>query len=916
MRSQPVAVWWILFQFLPLISLLAQSPQVPQPLILQTETIQGDLVLSGSQVKTVQNTHLIVNGTIYLSGNAQLIAHQSIIEIIHYPRQELFANDSALVQADTTLFESFIHSTFNDKTRLVMNNCFLINLIALNSSAQATIRNSTIFQDRFGLVQAEGQSSALIENSVVGAIGLFIPSTPAVTIDSLRPGYFTHWSAQEKISTQLGFNITLNNTEVKDNPGYSGGFEMGWNIFAASNDTLTVSNSVLNKIVINFSNEDVQISNLATRTPVNFSLKAIRLANTTIQNQWGIFVTNGQTTINNSKGIWLWPVGNKNTVVTNSEISEADPRGYTGTLTLNNSTMTDGFEIYDSSAFRMEGTVSITESGPLFTPESRVTRNFEVDLVKGIDGSAMPATGLVLSRNGTDLWRGTSDAAGKVRFDVTFDAVTSQQDCILTSLDTTIRLRMVVGLTNSNPVVIGFEQFPNDPHWVPVAYVDQNAASGGSGTKSLPFLKIQDGINGASGGGVVRVAQGNYIEDITLKSDVVLSGAGPGLSTIGGNVIASGISGAEINGFTIKDTNTAGINCSHAGLRIVRNVITGQPDDGIFSDHSTLTIVNNVIDGNGHNGILLIDSSSATIRNNIVLLNAQAGISSDQVSTAVITYNDVWGNTGPGYGGRMTGDNTNISADPLFRARSSGDYILLPGSPCIDAGDPAQDVLDAGDPQRPGFALWPSQGTRRSDMGVFGGSWVTVATIPQLFSPPDGATGQSTSVTLMWNSVPSISRYWLEVGRDQGFSSLLVSDSTLTATSRSVSTLANSSTYYWKVGAPTGLFSSVERFTTAAALPLAPVLASPADTTRNIPLTVTLGWNSVAGAQVYHLQLSTASDFSTRLVDDSTITVTTRNVGPLSLATTYYWRVRAKNSVGFGPFSTAGRFRSDSHHDG
>ncbi len=45
------------------------------------------------------------------------------------------------------------------------------------------------------------------------------------------------------------------------------------------------------------------------------------------------------------------------------------------------------------------------------------------------------------------------------------------------------------------------------------------------------------------------------------------------------------------------------------------------------------------------------------------------------------TYSDVADSVWPGVG--------NISADPLFANPENGDYRLLPGSPCIDAGDPA-----------------------------------------------------------------------------------------------------------------------------------------------------------------------------------------------------------------------------------
>ncbi|MDP2883783.1 MAG: right-handed parallel beta-helix repeat-containing protein [Ignavibacteria bacterium] len=890
----------------------AQSPSFPQPNILREETIQGDLSLSGSQIRTVENTKLIVNGNIYLSGNARLVVRQSIIEVHHYPREEIFASDSAQLQADTTIFKTFVHSSFDGKSKIFLNNCFLINLIALTTNARAEIRNSTIFQDRFGLVQADGNSSVLIENSVVGAIGLFLPTTYAVKIDSLRPGYFEHWSAKEKISSKLGYDIVLNKTEVKDNPGYSGGFEMGWNLFASSADTLTVSNSVLNKIVISFSNEDVQFSNLATRTPTSFSRKAISLTNTVVQGQWGIFVTNGLTTLDNCRGVWIWPVGNKNTVVNNSEINETDPRHYTGTLVLNNATMTNGFEMFDSCAFRMEGNVKMIESGPLFTSDSRVTRNFEVAVIKSVDASPIAGINLVLKRLGAELWRGTTDAGGKARFDITFDAITYQQECTLSATDTAIKLKKIVSLTNSSPVVIGLEQIPNDSHWWPVVYVDQKVAASGSGTKDSPFRTIQEGVDNALGGSIVRVAQGTYREDVTLTNEILLYGAGAGISRISGNVYAFGITGAQIGGFTIKDTNTAGIHCNAATVKIMNNAIVDQPHNGIHSSHSTLTIVNNVISGNGHNGILLLDSSNAIIRNNIIISNGQAGVSNDAASTAVIKYNDVWGNQSGSYGGTLIGDASNISADAKFRPTQANDLVLQPGSPCIDAGDPSSDYNDGEDPQGLGVALWPSQGTRRNDLGVYGGSFSLGPTVPILFSPADGSINQATMLTLTWNSVPATVRYNLQVSRDLSFVSFTVNDTSLVGTSRTIGPLANTTPYHWKVRARNNLgvgeFSAVQTFTTIVAAPPAPVHASPADSARNVPVSPTLNWSAITGATSYRLQVSVNQSFASTVFDDSTITGNTRQIGPLLNNTRYYWRVNAKNGAGVGGWSATRSF--------
>jgi hypothetical protein len=91
-------------------------------------------------------------------------------------------------------------------------------------------------------------------------------------------------------------------------------------------------------------------------------------------------------------------------------------------------------------------------------------------------------------------------------------------------------------------------------------------------------------------------------------------------------------------------------------------------------------------------------------------------------------------------------------------------------------------------------------------------------------------------------------------------------------------------------------------------LPVAPTLSSPANAATNVAHSPTMIWNAVTGATSYRLQVSTSSTFSTTIVNDSTLTGTSRATGPLAGATVYYWRVRAKNVIGAGAWSTVWSF--------
>ena len=185
---------------------------------------------------------------------------------------------------------------------------------------------------------------------------------------------------------------------------------------------------------------------------------------------------------------------------------------------------------------------------------------------------------------------------------------------------------------------------------------------------------------------------------------------------------------------------------------------------------------------------------------------------------------------------------------------------------------------------------------------------------PMLSSPANNATGIAVSPTLTWNAVTGAVTYRVQVSTASDFSTgIVVDDSTLTAASKAMSSLANNTQYYWQVNAKnaggTSAWSSVFSFTTVVAIPGAPVLSAPANNATGVPVSQTVSWGAVTGAATYRVQLSTASDFSTGIVaDDSTLTAASKAMNSLTNSTVYYWRVNAKNAGGTSAWSTAFSF--------
>ncbi|MDP2883909.1 MAG: T9SS type A sorting domain-containing protein [Ignavibacteria bacterium] len=178
--------------------------------------------------------------------------------------------------------------------------------------------------------------------------------------------------------------------------------------------------------------------------------------------------------------------------------------------------------------------------------------------------------------------------------------------------------------------------------------------------------------------------------------------------------------------------------------------------------------------------------------------------------------------------------------------------------------------------------------------------------------PLDGAVNQPTTLTLKWHSAARALSYWMQASNDSLFSTLVIDDSTLTDTTRTISSLNNLTTYYWRVKSKNiggeSAYSKVSRFTTIVTAPEPPLLALPLDGAANQPTTLTLNWQKASRASSYWLQVATDSVFSTMVVNDSTLTDTTRSLSSLSNLTTYYWRVKSKNVGGESPYSEVRRF--------
>ncbi len=177
---------------------------------------------------------------------------------------------------------------------------------------------------------------------------------------------------------------------------------------------------------------------------------------------------------------------------------------------------------------------------------------------------------------------------------------------------------------------------------------------------------------------------------------------------------------------------------------------------------------------------------------------------------------------------------------------------------------------------------------------------------PNLISPVNGISNVPTTVKFNWDSVKSAANYHFQLSTSSTFSPLTSDNSNLTVPSEQMISLLNNQQYYWRVSAgnsnSSGPWSSVWSFTTAAPLP-APSLISPPNDSTTTPNNITFMWNQVPNADHYHIQISKTPNFDTLIVDDSTLTVSSKKIDSLSTNQIYYWRVMAKDSTNNGKWS-------------
>ncbi|MDD5703312.1 MAG: hypothetical protein PHU23_14845, partial [Dehalococcoidales bacterium] len=169
---------------------------------------------------------------------------------------------------------------------------------------------------------------------------------------------------------------------------------------------------------------------------------------------------------------------------------------------------------------------------------------------------------------------------------------------------------------------------------------------------------------------------------------------------------------------------------------------------------------------------------------------------------------------------------------------------------------------------------------------------------PAPLNPPDGAGGLNyRDVSISWQPLEGAAEYHWQVDTDDQFGNIPANlEGYSDSPSVRLPTLSINTNYYWRVRAASpiaGPWSVIRTFDTSVVEVMeVPDLDEPSfdSTTSVAPI---FRWSACEGAGEYELQLSTAVDFSSGLVNIFTGTNFWECVITLDHGARYYWRVRA-----------------------
>ncbi len=184
---------------------------------------------------------------------------------------------------------------------------------------------------------------------------------------------------------------------------------------------------------------------------------------------------------------------------------------------------------------------------------------------------------------------------------------------------------------------------------------------------------------------------------------------------------------------------------------------------------------------------------------------------------------------------------------------------------------------------------------------------------PLLLAPENGENGFSITGTFKWEEGIQADEYYFQAATDFQFEEIIFEKEHIYDTEIDGQNFEPNNTYFWRVKAINTLgespWSVTWKFTTTdTTKPDAPTLISPANESDEMPATIEFIWSGVEDASKYWLQISSDKQFLAEQYNHDDISDTVRSLSIFDPQNKYYWRVRAANANGFGPWSEVSEF--------
>lgn len=176
-----------------------------------------------------------------------------------------------------------------------------------------------------------------------------------------------------------------------------------------------------------------------------------------------------------------------------------------------------------------------------------------------------------------------------------------------------------------------------------------------------------------------------------------------------------------------------------------------------------------------------------------------------------------------------------------------------------------------------------------------------------LSGPEHEADDVSITPAFEWLSSEFANYYQLRLATDEEVTEVILDETLSDTTFTPGNELESEQTYYWKVRGINegreGEWSEVYRFTTELSVPEQVSLADPENELTNVTQNPVFTWHPAKRGETYKLEVSDEPGFDEPLISEA-LTDTSYTVSEsLDDYELFYWRVRAENEAGNGPWS-------------